>query len=581
MKFNFFLKTLIVGISIFLFASCDRDFNEIGAGIVGDEHYGMNEATYDVSAYNQSLGPVQSNNLPVNQFGYYNNPIFGKTKASFLTQVELASVNPTFYGNPNETDVNNPDYIKVDSVYLYVPYFSKLKSTDDNSDSTYELDSIQGSNEIKVGIYESTTVLESLDASTGYQQTQKYYSNKTIDYNSSYGANGGRLNNDDKNIFDQTIPNDNSQNDKFVFSEKQIKLYKDAAHTTVAERKAPGIFLNLDTDFFKNKIIKAPTGKLYNNNVFKNYFRGIYFKVDASSISPNQGALAMMNFGRGIITMVYHEKTSSTNVTIIRKTLNLNLSGNTVNVLENENLYPGYTTPNSVAGDPNLYLKGGDGSMAIIDLFNKTDLIGYDANGNLVNTPNGVSDELDNLRNPADGKTILINEANLTFHVNTNLLGSAAPEPNRVYLYDLNNKRPLVDYYLDGTTSSNTKYNKFIHDGILRKSDGNIVAQSNGDRGTTYKIKLTNHIRTLISKKDSTNVRLGLVVTESIGAVNNYYLSSPFTTGTGSSAVLTKYMPMASFINPLGTILYGSNIPVTDPNYDKRIKFQIYYTKPD
>ena len=581
MKFNFFLKTLIVGISIVLFASCDRDFNEIGAGIVGDEHYGMNEATYDVSAYNQSLGPVQSNNLPVNQFGYYNNPIFGKTKASFLTQVELASVNPTFYGDPNETDVNDPDYIKVDSVYLYVPYFSKLKSTDDNSDSTYELDSIQGSNQIKVGIYESTTVLESLDASTGYQQTQKYYSNKTIDYNTSYGSNGGRLNNDDKNIFDQTIPNDNSQNDKFVFSEKQIKLYKDAAHTTVAERKAPGIFLNLDTDFFKNKIIKAPTGKLYNNNVFKNYFRGIYFKVDASSISPNQGALAMMNFGRGIITMVYHEKTSSTNVTIIRKTLNLNLSGNTVNVLENENLYPGYTAPNAVAGDPNLYLKGGDGSMAIIDLFNKTDLIGYDANGNLVNTPNGVSDELDNLRNPADGKTILINEANLTFHVNTNLLGSAAPEPNRVYLYDLNNKRPLVDYYLDGTTSSNTKYNKFIHDGILRKSDGNIVAQNNGDRGTTYKIKLTNHIRTLISKKDSTNVRLGLVVTESIGAVNNYYLSSPFTTGTGSSAVLTKYMPMASFINPLGTILYGSNIPVTDPNYDKRIKFQIYYTKPD
>jgi hypothetical protein len=31
--------------------------------------------------------------------------------------------------------------------------------------------------------------------------------------------------------------------------------------------------------------------------------------------------------------------------------------------------------------------------------------------------PNGVSDELDDLRYPADGKKILINEANLVFHI--------------------------------------------------------------------------------------------------------------------------------------------------------------------
>jgi hypothetical protein len=577
MKFNFFLKTLIVGISIVLFASCDRDFNEIGAGIVGDEHYGMNQSTYDVTAYNQSLGPVQTNNLPVNQFGYYNNPIFGKTKASFLTQLELASINPTFYGKPSVTDISDADYIKVDSVYLYVPYFSTFKSTDDNSDSTYELDSIQGANKIKVGLYESTTVLENFDSSTGFQQAQRYYSNTTVDYNTSYGLNGGRLNNDDKNIFDQTITNDKSQNDEFVFSDKQIKLYKDAAHTTVAERKAPGMFLNLDTQFFRNKIINAPSGKLYNNGVFKNYFRGLYFKVDASSVSPNQGTLAMMNFGRGVITIVYHERTSLTDATRVRRTLNLNLSGHTVNVLDNENLYPGYTTPNAVAGDPNLYLKGGDGSMAIIDLFKKEDLYQYNAAGVKDYTPNNVYDELDDLRN----EKILINEANLTFHVNTNLLGNSAPEPNRIYLYDLKNKRPLIDYYLDGTTRTSPKYNKFIHDGILRKADGNVVVQSNGERGTTYKIKLTNHIRTLISSKDSTNVKLGLVVTESIGAVNNYYLASPFTTLTSTGSILTKYIPMMSIVNPLGTILYGSNIPVTDPNYDKRIKFQIYYTKPD
>jgi len=31
----------------------------------------------------------------------------------------------------------------------------------------------------------------------------------------------------------------------------------------------------------------------------------------------------------------------------------------------------------------------------------------------------------------------------------------------------------------------------------------------------------------------------------------------------------------------LGTILYGNNIPFGDSNYDKRLKLEIYYTKPN
>ncbi|MEC4003324.1 DUF4270 domain-containing protein [Flavobacterium sp. SUN052] len=557
MKFNFFLKTLIVGISIVIFASCDRDFNELGSGILGDEHYGMDVSNYGVNAYNQLLGPVQTNNLPVNQFGYYNNSVFGKTKASFVSQLGLAVANPTFY---------DPTNVVVDSVYLYVPYYSTFVSTDDNSDSTYELDSIHGTDKIKVGVYESTTVLESLDASTGFQQIQKYYSDKQIDYNTSYGANGGRLNNDNKSVYDHTITNDKSQNDEFVFDKRQIKIYKKNADgtpgfTDVSERKAPGMLLNLDTAFFKDKIVNAPAGKLYNNNVFKNYFRGLYFKVDASSASANQGSLAMMNFGNGVVTMIYHDKTSATDATVIRKTLSLNISGNTVNLLDNENIFPGYTTPNPITGDSNLYLKGGDGSMAIIDLFN-----GEKNSDNLT---------LNTMRTDK----WLINEASITFHVNTTLLGTTAPEPNRIFLYDLKNKRPLVDYYIDATTRASTKYNKFVHDGLLRKADGNIVVQSSDERGTTYKIKITNHIRNLVNFKDSTNVRLGLVVTEGITQISNFYLKSPYTTSvSGANSIETKFMPVASFINPLGTILYGSNSSVPD---DKRIKLQIYYTKPD
>jgi hypothetical protein len=41
--------------------------------------------------------------------------------------------------------------------------------------------------------------------------------------------------------------------------------------------------------------------------------------------------------------------------------------------------------------------------LAVIELFGRTDVRGYDSNGNPT-TPNGVSDELDDLRYPADVK---------------------------------------------------------------------------------------------------------------------------------------------------------------------------------
>jgi len=560
MKFNFFLKTIIALFIIVLIVSCDKDINEIGSGITSDNHYGMDVAYKDVVAYNQNLGPVQTNNLNSNQFGCYTNPVFGKTKASFVTQVALASVNPTFY-SPT-----------IDSVYLYVPYYSTFVSTDSGTgDSSYTLDSLKGSGKIKLSVYESTKILETLDPTTGLLQQQKYYSNQQPDFEANNG--GVKLNNDDKNIDPKITTVDNSQNDEFVFSDKQIKFYKNKADgtpgtTDVAERKAPGMLLNLKKDFFQTKILQTSPANLYNNDAFRLHFKGLYFKVENASSSPNGGTLAMMNFSSGVITIVYHDKASSTDTAApTRKTLLLNLSGNTVNLLNNENTFPGYVTPNPVTGDRNLFLKGGDGSMAVIDLFG--------------GQKNDDAADLNDMR----ANNWLINEANLTFFIAKTAMANA-PEPNRIFLYDLNNKRPLLDFYTDFSSGIIPKFNKLVHGGILKDQNGKIVNAKVSERGTFYKVNITNHIRNLIKyggvgvTKDSTNVRLGLVVTENIGNAINYSLNSPFSSGTGSNSFQSKYIPMMSVANPLGTILYGSNIPVGDPDYNKRLKLEIYYTKP-
>jgi hypothetical protein len=306
---------------------------------------------------------------------------------------------------------------------------------------------------------------------------------------------------------------------------------------------------------------------LYNNNAFENYFRGLYFKVDNATTSPNQGALAKLNFANGYIRIVYRDNTSDTSTTLIRRTIDIKLGGHTVNLINSDWSNP-ITSPNTTVGDDKLYLSGMGGSMIVIDLFKKEDNIGY-VDGVLQNSPNQIPDELDRLRNPIDGKKWLVNEANLTFTIDKdaliNLSGDAAPEPNRIYLYDLNNKRPLIDYYSDLTTSNSSKYNKYVHGGIIQKNTN--------DRGTTYKIKITNHVRNLILK-DSTNVKLGLVVTEAITNPLNVNLFSPFNNGS----VTTKFIPAMSVVNPLGTILFGSNPSVPS---NQRLKLEVYYTKPD
>ena len=555
MLHNSLLKHILIACFAFLFVSCDKDFNEIGSDVIGDDHYGLvKDDTKSIVAYNQNLGAMQSNNLPINALGYYNNPFFGKTKASLVSQVVLDTLNQTIGANPTVTKVE-----------LSLPYFSRIVSTDATTgDRTFELDSIYGSNKFKLSVYESTYFLRDFDASTGFQEAQKYYSDATPDFDAN--KNAARLN-DDSSV---------SQNDEFYYSDKEIVTYKIVDGVQVVDtRSAPGMRLNLKKQFFQDKLFSGnASGKLVNNTIFKEYFRGLYFKTESASSSPSQGSLALLNFKLGKIIVTYTVSvTDGNNVTTTKeKKLAISLGGNTVNLFENDfnSNYQNNVTTNvdKVNGDSRLYLKGGAGSMAVISLFGATDVKGYDADG-AITGPNGVSDELDDLRNPTNGQKWLVNDASLSFYIDQQTMGTS-PEPKRIYLYDLNNNRPLLDYFTDiSTVVSNPKSNKFVHGGLVEN-------EATGDkRGVRYKIRITNHLRNLINK-DSTNVKLGLVVTEAIGIVSNLKLKTPVIAG-----IPLDRAPLSSVVNPLGTVLFGNTIPSSSSDYDKRLKLEIYYTKPN
>jgi len=540
-------KSLLFTAGIFLFVSCDKEYSAVGDALIGDNNFELVKYPSNVVAHNEkitSIDPIESNNLDVNALGIYDNPAFGKTTANFVTQLTLATLNPTFGTNP-----------LIDSVYIDVPYFVDADSTVavTSAGSTYVLDSVYGKKlaKIKLSIYESGRYMGSQNG-----KTQTFYTNQNAEFdNLKIPYLGNRLNDDA----------DKTQNDEFFFNPKQNTLITtDATANVTRTYSAPSMRLKLNATFFKERILNAPAGSLVNNDFFINYFKGLYFKVEQSG--ADKGSLAMINFKGGTITIKYKEDSSTIPVTRVEKSLVLNMSGATASLLEQSNPNTNYETatsnPNRVLGDQKLYLKGGEGSLAVLELFEKKDLIGYDENGNLTG-PNEVSDELDKIRKEG----WLINQAKLIFTIDAATMNDSY-EPGRLYLYDYTNNTTILDYYL-GAATENKNTSKFTFGGYIERDT---ISDKVPKRGVTYKINITNHIRNLVKNSDVKNVKLGVVVTEDMNVADFKMLK------TGN--VNISQAPKASVMNPLGTILYGSNLPDTDANYSKRLQLEIYYTKP-
>ena len=587
---NYF-KLILFAFSLVV-VSCDKDFNSVGSDLVGDEHFNYEiDSLAEIKAYTKATGEVQTNNLSVNSLGIYKNDVFGTTTASFVTQVGMT--------------VGNPDYgtnVQIRDVYLYVPFFVSNKVTDTNGDSTYELDSIFSNNydvdanldqlsskKFKLSVFENGYFFQSSEPNG---DIQKYYSDmgSIIDSNKKGSDSNGNSVNNGSRLNDDT---DVSQNDQFYFDKNEIKIYKkntvngnyvyvdesgnelpnqsDATTWVVKERLSPGIYLKLNKNFFYKKFFDGTNpanlnlANMVNNNNFRNYFRGLYFKVEA--IAGVEAAMAMLNFSKAKLSIDYSSISSgSTSVTDKTATFNLGISsGNqTISLVDNNfkqsYLDNGIFNPENNSSNSNygknerLYLKGGVGSVVYIDLF------GPDTNGN------NISDQLELYKN----KKWLINDAYIEFYIDTNVMNqlNKKEEPLRLYLFDATNQIPLIDFTADATVNTNSKFNKSIF--------GGTIDRENTSRGVKYKIRITNLINNLFNSTNENynkNLRLGLCVSETISTTSNFYYKNPVTI-LGQEI---KYFPVGSIMSPVGTVIHGPN----SLDVGKRLKLKIHYTEPN
>jgi len=518
MKIKYTLpKTVAILAIIIAFASCAEDFSNIGANIIGDENFD--------SEFTDSLTVVS-----------YSRKLL-PTQTNSLPVYKLGVYNDPVYGKSTinflsqlTLDDADPRFNiapRVDSVVLFMTYFSE-SMTDGNDVVTYEVDSLYGNAPIDIKIYESNYFLRDFDPVSGFQELQNYYANQGPLFENFLGE------------LIYTI-------EDFVPSDEPFVL-----NDTVS--LIPGLRVKLPNEFFKKKIVdQGGSIELLNNNNFRDYFRGLYFQVESDT---DNGNLFFMNLENTSLTIYYSFQTENSEISItagdtierFKGEVAMSFNAISVNTYKNnltQSIAQELFNPNTIDGEETLYVQGGDGVISVIELF------GPDLDNN------GVADQLEDLRE----EKWIINEANLIFYVDKSKVTGGDAEPERLIIYDLKNSLLLADYSLDLTSNLDPVDAINVHLGRLeRGSDGN---------GEYYKIRITNHVSNIINK-DSTNVQLGVIVSHNV-------LVTEFQDLENIQAPGIEKVPAGSVVSHEGTVLYGNN----STNENKRLKLQIYYTKPE
>jgi len=520
------------------FIACDKDFSTIESDIVNNENatnFDGDSRNFDVIAYTNPLHPVQTNNLPINLLGVYNDPVYGQTTASVVTQLRSSLIDPDF-----------GEGVVLDSVVLSIPYFSSAIELTDQGETIYELDSVFGDSPIKLSIYESNYFLRDFDPSSSINESQMYYSNQTT---GTSPIGDAQL----EGTLIHEIPS-------FIPDPRQIILKNEDGDIT--GRSAPALRISFtsseDLVYWQEKIIdKSGEPELSNVNNFNDYFRGIYFKAEDDPMGT--GSLSLLNLAPSTanITLYYTRDNTLSTGDPVQSTYVLNFTGNRVNFLSNDFVFP---EGDEEFGDEKLYLKGGEGSSAIVKLFDGEN-VDEDV---LVNSFEEFKNEF--VEVDENGKFIrskkLINEANLVFYVDQSSLGNIE-EPERIYLYDMKNNSPVIDYFFDTANTINPINSRTGHLGRLERD-------ASGE-GLRYKIRITEHINNLLIR-DSTNVNLGLVVSGNINLEND---AADFDILNPSDA--NDKVPVSSIITQRGTVLFGNNT-LDD---QKKLYLEIFFTEPN
>lgn len=171
MKKTKFAPQLILFSCILLSAiACETDYATLESDVLSGENatnFNIVSEKYDITTFTKKLGPVQTNGLGLNTLGIYDDA-YGRTTASFVTQMTTNSFNPNF-----------GDEVVIDSVILSIPYFGSAIEIEEDENILFNIDSVIGRKPMKLRIFESNYFIRNFDPNASFDESQAYFSNKT------------------------------------------------------------------------------------------------------------------------------------------------------------------------------------------------------------------------------------------------------------------------------------------------------------------------------------------------------------------------------------------------------------------
>jgi len=531
------VAAILLCATAFTVFSCEDDISDVGSGLI--DNGSIADVTYvDVVSYNTNNDSIRSDEFVLQSasLGVFEEPVFGRTKAKFITQARLNQFNPNFGANAEMDSVilsipvfyqNKEADIEIDTTYLYLGENETPTDTATIRISrTYKLDSIYGQTNatMNLQVREVAQYLYSMDST--------YYSNPAI------ASCQGCPNINEIEVFPNVLGVTEIKNKITTHQVKKKNASGDAPPVAIQ--------VKLDKDYFKQKFIDNQNSSDLNDNsaFIRNFFRGIEL-----SVQENQGFIFNFNptSPHFNLTMHYHyDNPEEGDDTHLDDTFALNFSsfwGGGYNVqlsqFEHANrssqFVNAYTNPNTTTGDSRIYLAGMDGTKAVIKL---------------------NQEQLSEIRNNVLNNDWAIVGAELNLHIDDSYNLKTPP-----FLFAWNQ-------YKDGNNWKNinfTDVSEFFNSYPLAVQFNPQYDYS--DNPKTYTIRITDYVKSIVERNEV--YEDGSVIL----SMGNFLLSPNNAYSTVVSDTNPFYNNRA--FNPYRVVLHGNN----SEQEDKKLRLKIYYTK--
>lgn len=313
-------------ICLSLLGSCNKEEPTIGNSLNAD---GLNVTTVDTFSlvtYTEELDSMASDETAVNLLGYYNDPVFGSVDCGIVTQFRLSSSNPSFSANPGEVIV---DSVIVALAYTSIKWYGNL-------------------DDITVEAYEITDDL--------IRDDQDYYTHEPTNY-----------------IATNLVPSGQEVLSPDVVSEVPLAN----GDTLVAHLRIP-----LDNALVGDNLVAInEAGNMNSDDAFVSAFKGLYLKVDGSSLANGQGGVLYFALESSLskMTLYFH---TTTDITPKEYDFAINTSAARYNKIDFDRSGTDVETVlmDSTQGQDQFYIQAGS-AWAVVHFPNIMDL-NYDENGN-------------------------------------------------------------------------------------------------------------------------------------------------------------------------------------------------------